>query len=165
MSNLKIAKVINDSIVDGPGLRMVVFTQGCSILCDGCHNVGLQSFHGGTELNINTLLVKYRKNELLRGITITGGEPFDQVNELHYLVLQLVKNKIHTILFTGYTYETLLSIKNKKINEILMLADILIDGPFLKNKKNLNLKFMGSDNQRIIDLKKSSLEKIILTNL
>ena len=143
-----------ESIVDGPGFRYVVFVQGCPHHCPGCHNPQSHPFEGGTPYTAKDLFAEFCKNPLLSGITLSGGEPFCQAEALCELA-ELVKERGKTVVaYSGYTLEQLLE-KSKtepSILRLLRLCDTLIDGPYIESKRNLELLFRGSENQRIIDL-------------
>jgi anaerobic ribonucleoside-triphosphate reductase activating protein len=143
-----------ESIVDGPGFRYVVFVQGCPHHCPGCHNPQSHPFEGGTPRTAEELFAEFRENPLLAGITLSGGEPFCQATALCALA-QMVKDAGKTVIaYSGYTLEQLLqkSEKEPDILRLLKLTDTLIDGPYVESKRNLELLFRGSENQRIIDL-------------
>lgn len=162
---LRISGIIEESIVDGPGIRFVVFTQGCPHKCLGCHNPETHDFLGGKEIDTNQIVENFKKYSYMTGITFSGGEPFSQIDAILSLILQF-KNTFpskNIVIYTGYTFEELLTKNNQTINQILSLSDYLIDGKFEINKRDISLIFRGSSNQRIIDLKKSLNEnKIIL---
>lgn len=160
-TTLKIAGVVKESIVDGPGFRYVVFTQGCKHRCPGCHNPNTHSFDGGTIVSVDTLLEQIRKNPLLDGITLSGGDPFEQAEACALLAKKAKEMKLNVMAYTGYTFEDIMarSCEKKEWNSLLEVTDILVDGPFEQAKKNMMLKFRGSANQRIIDVKKSRCEK------
>lgn len=154
-SKLRISGIIEESIVDGPGLRFTVFTQGCPHLCPGCHNPGTHDFESGYDMDIDEIFRQFKANPLLSGITFSGGEPFCQPEPL-YRLGEKVKTLGKTIvLFSGYTLEQLLEMSQKElyVKQLLSIADILIDGPFVEALKDLELLFRGSSNQRIIELK------------
>lgn len=165
MSNMvRVAGVVEESIVDGPGIRFVVFTQGCRHNCQGCHNMHTHSFDGGKLISMDSILHKVQENPLLDGVTLSGGEPFEQAVVLSSLSIELKKLGRHIITYTGYTYEYIVE-KAKKMEgwmDLLHHTDILIDGRFEVEKKNLNLRFRGSENQRVIDVKKTQLNKQIV---
>lgn len=152
---IRISGLVNDSIVDGPGFRYTVFTQGCLFNCQGCHNPQTHDTKGGRLIDIDDIIDAVKKNPLLSGVTISGGEPFLQISEVLELVQKIKNLNLDVIIYTGYTFEELNKMNNKKINEILSLADYLIDGRFVLSKRSLELLFRGSSNQRIIDLHKS----------
>ncbi len=161
---IRIAGLVDDSVVDGPGLRYVIFTQGCHHYCLECHNPNTHDINGGKIEEIDNIINYIKKNPLLDGITISGGEPFLQKKACLEIVQAAQKLGLDVLIYTGYTYEALLDLNDETVNNILKSADYLIDGRFLKEKKSLALKFIGSSNQRIIDLKKSSMDMIVETD-
>ena len=142
-----------DSIVDGLGLRIVIWTQGCSHNCYKCHNPQTHDFSKGKYYDIDELVDRIVKYPLKSGVTLSGGDPFFQKEEVLYLVKRLKEHKINIWAYTGFIYEDLL--KDKTWTEILENIDVLIDGPFIYKEYDPLLKFRGSKNQRIIDIKKS----------
>ncbi|NLU51740.1 MAG: anaerobic ribonucleoside-triphosphate reductase activating protein [Clostridiaceae bacterium] len=162
MSNMvRIAGIIGESIVDGPGIRFVVFAQGCKHNCPGCHNPQTHSFIGGKLVSIDSIIEEIKKNPLLDGVTLSGGEPFEQAEVLAELARKVKEMGLNVMTYTGYTFEELISEsgKDKGWDKLLCETDILVDGRFEIDKKSLLLKFRGSSNQRIIDVKKSLAEK------
>ncbi len=159
---IRVNDFITDSIVDGFGLRFVVFTQGCKLRCKGCHNPKTHALDEGTLISTLDIRKKWKKNPLLHGLTISGGEPFLQVDAVLDLVLMAKADGLDVIVYSGYTYEALISRNCEVTNQILKEADYLIDGPFIEALKNLNLLWRGSSNQRIIDLKKTYLCKEVV---
>lgn len=157
---IRIAGTVNDSIVDGEGIRFVVFVQGCIHGCEGCHNPQTHDFSGGIETDTEELLSKILANPLLDGVTFSGGEPFCQAAPLYELGKQIKENGLNIICYTGFTFEELLetSKQDEDVKNLLGICDVLIDGPFVLSKKNLLLKFRGSENQRILDVKSSLSE-------
>lgn len=153
---LRVNDFISDSIVDGFGLRFVVFTQGCNLRCPGCHNPGTHALDAGYLIELSEIRKKWKRNPLLHGITISGGEPFLQPKPILELIKMAHADGLNVNIYSGNTYETLKSKGCPYINEILKHADILIDGPFIQQLKNFNLLWRGSSNQRIIDLKKTN---------
>ncbi len=152
MVKLRIAGIEEESIVDGPGIRFVVFTQGCNHNCIGCHNPETHSFDGGELVDINHIIDKIKENPLLDGITLSGGEPFLQAFECGTLARKVKALGLNVVTYTGYTFEEIL--KKDDYRNLLLQTDILIDGKFDISKKSMLLQFRGSTNQRIIDVKK-----------
>ena len=157
MNPLRLSGVVRQSIVDGPGLRFVVFTQGCPHDCPGCHNPQTHDFAGGYESSVENLLTEYDKNPLLRGITLSGGEPFCQGVYLPHLVnlAQAVRARGGDVYsFSGYTFEELLALaeENGDIMALLRELDVLIDGRYIAKQRDLTLRFRGSANQRVLDV-------------
>lgn len=164
-NKVRIAGIVKESIVDGPGIRLTVFTQGCKHNCRGCHNPQTHSFDGGSETDLDKILVMIKKNPLLDGVTFSGGEPFEQAEVLSLLAKEVKKIGLHTMTYTGYTWEQINEGFDINIGwrELLLNTDILVDGPFILEQKNLMLKFRGSENQRVIDVAASIKEnKVIL---
>lgn len=163
MSNeIRIADIIGDSIVDGVGIRMTVFTQGCPHHCEGCHNPGTHDFAGGKMITVNEILAKMDENPLLRGITLSGGEPFCQAEALIELCREVKAKGKDIWAYSGYTYEQLISDVTPRSAELLALCDVLVDDKFELAKRDLTLYFRGSSNQRVIDLNKSREENQVV---
>jgi len=152
-NKLRIAGIVEESIVDGPGIRLTVFTQGCSHNCPGCHNPQTHDYRGGMEMDIEEIVKMVKANPMLDGITLSGGEPFDQAIACANLARRIKELGLSVVVYSGYKYEYLL--QKEEYRQLLQVADILIDGRFDISKKDLTLPFRGSSNQRIIDLKKS----------
>lgn len=151
INKLNVAGIINDSIVDGVGLRMVIFTQGCSHHCKGCHNQQTWDFN---ERNPNMpttaeeIFEQYYSNPILSGITLSGGDPFDNcIPELIKLCDMVHKVKGDVWIYTGYLFTDI--VKDEEKNKLLDAADYIVDGPFIEPERNLTLKYRGSNNQRI----------------
>ena len=158
---IRIAGVVNDSIVDGPGSRYTIFTQGCPHHCHGCHNPQTWSFDGGKEVEVENLIPDLDKNPLLSGVTFSGGEPFMQPEALIELA-KIAKSKgLNVLSYTGFLYEDILNDPKKKA--LLLELDYLIDGPFILEERDLELRFAGSRNQRFIDVKKSLETNTVVT--
>lgn len=157
MAKLRLAGVIRESIVDGPGIRMTVFTQGCPHHCKGCHNEQTWDFEGGYDSSTQRILEEAQKDPILRGLTFSGGEPFSQAESLSILAKEAKEKGYDIFCYTGYTFEHLISQfdAHPEYKELLSYCDWLVDGPFVLEKRSLMLKFRGSTNQRILDVKKS----------
>lgn len=161
---IRIAGVIKESTVDGPGFRYVIFTQGCPHHCEGCHNPETHDMNGGKLESITTLAEDITKNPLLKGITLSGGEPFMQAKKLAKLVSLIDLKRYSVMTYTGFKYEYLISNANDDNGylELLKLTDVLIDGKFMKDLKSSSAKFRGSTNQMAIDVKSSLKENRII---
>ncbi|MDE6780426.1 MAG: anaerobic ribonucleoside-triphosphate reductase activating protein [Ruminococcus sp.] len=152
MSEIRIAGTVNDSIVDGNGIRFTIFTQGCPHNCKGCHNPQTHDFNGGQIVSTDELLQKIKQNPLLDGVTFSGGEPFCQAHELAVFGKKIKSLGLNITTYTGYTFEELYTNRNHNYwNELLSVTDVLIDGRFILELKDWNIKFRGSSNQRYID--------------
>ena len=149
-------------IANGPGIRTSIFVPGCSLNCKNCFNKDYQnpSFGNLWTEKEDELLISYLSDPNVAGLTILGGEPFENAQGLISLLKKIKTNKSIWI-YSGYTYDYL--IKNDDTLELLKLVDVLVDGPFIESMKDLNLYFRGSRNQRIIDVKESLLnDELIL---
>lgn len=154
MSELRLAGVVRESIVDGPGIRLTVFTQGCPHNCEGCHNPQTHDFNGGYISNTENILKAIKENPMLQGVTFSGGEPFMQCMSLAELAKECHKLGLNIMVYTGYTFEKLINgfEENPQWKELLENTDILVDGPFILSQRSLILHFRGSKNQRILDV-------------
>ena len=151
---LDLAGIVNDSIVDGPGIRMTVFAQGCPHHCQGCHNPETWTFGCGTPMEEEHILEIVRTNPLCRGVTFSGGEPFAQAEGFAKLAKLLKEKGYEVASYSGYTFEQLINGTDAQ-KELLRSIDVLIDGPFVLAEKSLEVTFRGSRNQRIIHVPKS----------
>ena len=154
---IRLFGVANDSIVDGPGLRYAVYTQGCSHKCKGCQNPESWPFEGGTVTTVGALIDDIAQKELIHDVTLSGGDPFCQAGPVCALARELKKRDYGIWAYSGYTFEQLqeLSETDEDIKELLNLIDVLVDGRFVEDLKSLDLKWKGSSNQRVIDMKKT----------
>ena len=160
--NLRLCGIEPESIVDGPGFRYVVFVQGCPHNCKGCHNPQSHDFDGGYEKEIGSIVEEIKENPLLSGVTFSGGEPFCQAEGLYNLAVEIKKLNKNIYIYSGFVYEQLIKKEDPYVKKLLEICDVLIDGPYIEEKRNLLLKFRGSENQRIIDLKKSDENPYII---
>lgn len=142
-------------VANGPGIRSTLFVAGCTLRCPHCFNESYQSFKAGepwtTEVEADFLA--HLANDRIKGVTILGGEPLDQIMDDQLLnLLTRIKHETGKSIwiYSGHLYEDL--IQHPKRRAILEVCDVLVDGPFIMEQKNLKLKFRGSENQRIIDL-------------
>lgn len=152
---IRIAGTVDDSIVDGPGYRYTVFTQGCPHHCPGCHNPETHDFAGGRMVDTQQIIDQFRANPLLDGLTLSGGDPFCQPEACLMLAEAAHAGGLNVWAYTGYTWEALQREADPARLALLQAVDVLVDGPFLLAQKSLELKFCGSRNQRLIDMKKT----------
>lgn len=152
---IKISGLVPESIVDGNGIRFVVFTQGCPHNCRGCHNPHTHNPEGGKLADTDEIFVEFTETPLLKGITFSGGEPFMQPEPLAELAKKVHAAGKDVTCYSGFTYEELKAMNAPEINALLDECDVLIDGKFIEELKNLELRFRGSENQRVIDMKET----------
>ena len=156
---MKMAGFYDESISNGLGWRAVLFVSGCPHHCPGCHNKEAQDFNYGTEFNKQEIINRIKDNSILKGITISGGEPLckENIKEVCQFIKD-VKNErkdLNVWCYSGYTLDELIDRNDKDTNECLNEIDVLVDGEFKQDLKDPTLKFRGSSNQRILDVKKS----------
>ncbi|MCK0525513.1 MULTISPECIES: anaerobic ribonucleoside-triphosphate reductase activating protein [unclassified Anaerobiospirillum] len=160
-TTLKIAGVVTESIVDGPGIRYTIFTQGCPFHCKGCHNPQSQPLKGGLDVKLRVFYDEIKQNPLISGVTFSGGEPFIQAGALAILARVLKAEGYSVWSYSGYTFDKLE--RDDKFRSLLEQLDVVVDGPYVQSKHSLEIDFRGSTNQRIIDVPKSlAQDKIIL---
>lgn len=152
---LRIAGLVNDSIVDGEGYRFTIFTQGCPHRCVGCQNPATWDAAGGQIVDTDEIAAKILANPLIEGVTFSGGEPFAQPAPLAALAQKLRPRGLNIWAYTGYTLEQLQERRDPDTDALLSALDVLVDGPFRLAERDLTLHFRGSRNQRVIDLAKS----------
>ena len=149
---IRIAGTVDDSIVDGPGIRYTVFVQGCSHHCPGCHNPHTHDFAGGRVVDTEEIVAQLRGNPLLDGLTLSGGEPFEQPAACTELARQAHALGLNVWCYTGFTLEKLLEERREDRMRLLECVDVLVDGPYLSHERSLDLLYRGSKNQRLIDM-------------
>ena len=146
--NMRIAGIVNDSIVDGPGLRLAIFAQGCPHHCPGCHNPESHDFAGGSDMDTEKIIARMDANPLLDGITLTGWEPFEQPDACRILADAAHARGLNVWAYSGYTFEQVCAVPEKR--RLREACDVLVDGPFLLEERSLDLRFRGSKNQRVL---------------
>lgn len=147
------ADIQPDSILDGSGIRTVIWFQGCLHNCKGCQNSETHDMNGGIVVDVDELKMKLKNLKYQSGITLSGGDPFFQPEAALEIAKFAKSVGLNVWAYTGFTYEALLSDKSRL--DLLKNVDVLVDGKFMMDKKSLNCKFRGSTNQRLIDVKKS----------
>jgi anaerobic ribonucleoside-triphosphate reductase activating protein len=152
---LNVAGVVEESIVDGPGIRCAIFAQGCSFDCPGCQNPQTHAFGVGENRSVEELLEIVVRNPLVRGVTFSGGDPFFQAEGFAELSARLKTLGYETAAYTGFRWEDLMSHGSPAQKAFLSHLDILIDGPFVLAQRDLDLRFRGCSAKRIIDVPKS----------
>ena len=147
------APLQSDSILDGEGIRTVIWFQGCLHKCPGCHNPETHDMNGGVEYDIDDIKEEMKNLKYQKGITLSGGDPFYQIDAATELAKYAHEIGLNVWCYTGFVYEDI--IKNDKMKKLLVNIDVLVDGPFILEQKSLECKFRGSTNQRLIDVAKS----------
>ncbi|KUO74169.1 MAG: ribonucleoside-triphosphate reductase activating protein [Clostridia bacterium BRH_c25] len=156
---LRVAGIVKESVVDGPGFRYVIFAQGCTHCCKGCHNPDTHALDGGYMVDTEGLIEDIKQSRYIDGVTFSGGEPFLQADAFIHIAEKLKEADINIVCYTGYTFEELVEKPDESRLKLLGLVDILIDGPYVEELIDLSLTYRGSRNQRIIDVKSSMKEK------
>ena len=156
-NKIRLSGIAYESLVNGPGMRRVFFSQGCKHNCDGCFNKETHDFLGGEEMDMDLLINDLKDNPILKGITFSGGDPLEQAEKFAYIALEVKKLGLNIWCYTGYEFEYIMKNLDKRHGwkELLNYIDVLVDGKFDINKKKDGLKFKGSENQRIIDVKET----------
>ena len=150
-----------DSIVDGEGVRTVIWTQGCPHNCKGCHNPGTHDFNAGVLVDVEEVIEALKEIKHQDGITLSGGDPVCQSEACYEISKAAHEMGMNVWCYTGFTYEKML--QNPKHRKLLEQIDVLVDGKFVLEEKSYDLYFKGSRNQRIIDVQRSLLEeKVVL---
>ncbi|MCH5285891.1 MAG: anaerobic ribonucleoside-triphosphate reductase activating protein [Christensenellaceae bacterium] len=153
--DIRIYGLVEDSIVDGPGYRLAVFTQGCPHGCPGCHNPESHDFSGGRLMDTAEIISRYGGNPLMDGITLSGGDPLCQPEACLELARAAHEQGLSVWCYTGYVWEVLQKEADPARMALLREVDVLVDGPFLLSERSLALQFCGSRNQRLIDVPKT----------
>lgn len=155
---MRVLGYLPNSIVDGVGIRQVFFLAGCPHHCKGCHNPESWNPNGGEEYTVEEIVSKALSSRY--DVTFSGGEPLYQLTELN-AVLSVIQRSKSIWVYTGYTWEQIM--ENEALKSALPNIDVLVDGRFEEDKRNPEMRFRGSENQRIIDVKKSLTEgKVVL---
>ena len=152
---LRIAGIEPESIVDGPGYRFAIFVQGCPHACPQCHNPETHDFDGGKAVDTEEIIAHLGKNPLVRGLTLSGGEPMLKAEALCRIAQAARERGMNVWCYTGFTYEQLMEADDPDQQRLLGLVDVLVDGPYIAARRSLDLLFRGSANQRLIDMNKT----------
>lgn len=154
---IRLAAILPESLVNGPGIRRVLFSQGCPHNCEGCFSPHTHSYTEGALVDMNEIIKAISENPLIKGVTFSGGEPWEQAEKFAFIAKAMKKLGINVWCYSGYTFEYILKHQHERAgwSELLKYVDVLVDGKFEKDKRIEGLKFRGSSNQRIIDIKSS----------
>lgn len=156
---VRVVRVVEGTSVDGPGLRTSIYVAGCRHQCPGCHNPQTWDFMSGKDMTVDELMEIVRYNGF--PVTLTGGDPIYQAEALVPLAEAIAKEGLGLWCYTGFTYEELLETADPAVEKLLNLVDVLVDGPFIAAERDTSLRFRGSTNQRLIDIKKTRANKSI----
>lgn len=148
---MRVIRILEGTTVDGPGLRTAIYFAGCNHHCEGCHNPSTWDKDAGEEMNTAEILK--RVDAAGFNVTFTGGDPLYDVDTILPLAAELKRKGYNIWCYTGYTYEQIMT--NDHLRAILDYVDVLVDGPFILARRNIKLRFRGSDNQRLIDVRRS----------
>ena len=165
---VRLAGIAYESLVNGPGMRRVFFAQGCKHKCKGCFNPETHSFEDGEIMDMDKLIKDVLDNPILKGVTFSGGDPIEQAHSFAYMAKAFKNSNLNIWCYTGYTFEKLLEVMkvDTAISELLNNIDVLVDGRFEINNKEEGLRFRGSTNQRIINVKESlNQNKVVIMTL
>lgn len=146
---LRVINIIDGTTVDGPGFRTSIYFAGCTHHCSGCHNPSTWDPKSGYDMTTEQLLSKIKENDF--DVTFSGGDPMFQVEQLTTLAEEIKRIGKTIWLYTGYTFEQIISSDN--LSRILPYVDVIIDGPFIECQRDTSLLFRGSSNQRLIDVR------------
>lgn len=164
---MNMAGFYDESISNGLGWRAVLFVSGCPHNCPGCHNKAAQDYKYGEKFNKKEIIERIKANSILKGVTISGGEPLcpQNIAEVLDFIKEVKKEKpnFNVWCYTGYTIEQLENRHDSVTDECLSQINVLVDGRFIEQKKNPTLKFRGSENQRIIDVANTLKENKVVT--
>lgn len=154
---IRLSGIAYESLVNGPGMRRVLFSQGCNHNCKGCFNPDTHDFDGGELKNMDEILKDIKNNPFLKGVTFSGGDPLEQAEKFAYLAKEIKGMGLNIWCYTGYEFEYILQNKSKRkgFEELIKYIDVLVDGKFQENNKISGLRYRGSSNQRIIDVQNS----------
>ncbi|MBR7087754.1 MAG: anaerobic ribonucleoside-triphosphate reductase activating protein [Mogibacterium sp.] len=160
---IRVCGIEPESIVDGPGFRYVLFVQGCPHRCKGCHNPESHDPDGGFDMTTGEIFAEIMENPHLRGVTFSGGEPFEQVPALLELGHMIKDAGLTLMSYSGYTLEELRARHDSQTDQLLDMLDMLVDGRYVESLRNLTLIYRGSENQRVIDMNKTREQgKVVL---
>ena len=156
-NTIRLSGIAYESLVNGPGMRRVFFSQGCNHKCSGCFNEDTHDFSGGEDRDMDELIKDVLENPILKGVTFSGGDPFERAEEFSYMAEAFKNAGLSVWSYTGYTFEYILENMDKRLGwkKLLDNLDVLVDGKFEESKTQDGLRYRGSTNQRIIDVKES----------
>lgn len=152
---VNLAGIVNESITDGAGLRITLFFQGCPHRCRGCHNPHTWDIQGGTTYEVDELCARLKLTPIIRGVTLSGGEPFLQPEAAAAIARFFIQQRKDVWAYTGYCWQALLAHPDASVRDLIKLCDVIVDGPYIQAQRSLELPFRGSCNQRLIAVQPS----------
>lgn len=152
---VQLAGIVNESVSDGPGLRTVIFFQGCKHGCPGCHNPQTWDFKGGYQIEVAGLVSQLPVTPLIKGVTLSGGDPFYQPGAAAIIAQEYKKRGKDVWSYSGFTWEEIMLKGSSEMLNLLRNCDVLVDGPFIQSQVSFDLPYRGSSNQRLIAVQKS----------
>lgn len=159
-NKLRVVRIVEGTSVDGPGLRTSIYFAGCRHYCQGCHNMATWDFEAGSDMTVDEIMAVIRYNGF--PVTFSGGDPLYQAAAIVPLARQIKESGLGLWCYTGYTLDELIALDDNDINTLLGYVDVLVDGPFIEAQRNIKLRFRGSENQRLVDLKATSASREII---
>lgn len=158
MSTLQVAGFLDHSLVNGEGFRTTLFLSGCRHACPGCHNQEMQHFDYGEVISLDSIWARIEKNlPLVDGVTLSGGDPFEQADSLLPLLQKLKVEGINVWVYTGYLYDQLQG--DPSMSQLLPYIDVLVEGPYMQQLHTDHIKYIGSSNQNILHLENGQIKK------
>lgn len=156
-NKVRLSGILFESLVNGEGIRRVFFSQGCKHNCKGCFNPHTHPFDGGELMDMDELLFDIKQNPMLKGVTFSGGDCFEQAEAFSYMAKEVKKLGLNVWAYTGYTFEYILDHCKERTGweDFIKNIDVLVDGKFEEDLKAEGLRFRGSSNQRIINVPQS----------
>ncbi|MEQ8154010.1 MAG: anaerobic ribonucleoside-triphosphate reductase activating protein [Clostridiaceae bacterium] len=154
---IRLSGIAYESLVNGPGIRRVFFSQGCVHNCESCFNPDTHDFYGGEVMDMDELIRDVKQNPMIKGVTFSGGDPFEQADKFAYMASEFRKAGLNIWTYTGYTFEYIINHIGERHGwkELIDNIDVVVDGKFEKDNMEEGLRFRGSKNQRIIDVRES----------
>lgn len=154
---MRILRIVPGTSVDGPGLRTSIYFAGCTHRCSGCHNPQSWPFDAGVEMTLDQVMAEIIENDF--DVTFTGGDPLCSAEGLVPLAHAIRREGKGLWCYSGYTYEEAMT--HPAMAELLSLTDVLVDGPFVEALRDISLRFRGSSNQRLVDLRRSAPGRVV----
>lgn len=159
--NIRLSGILYESLANGPGIRRVFFSQGCKHNCPECFNPETHDFNGGFLWDMDELIEDVKSNPMIKGVTFSGGDPLEQAEKFAYMARKFKEAGLNIWSYTGYTFEYILDNleEHPHWKDLIESIDVLVDGRFEVDNMQEGLKYIGSNNQRLIDVQNSLKER------